>query len=83
MSSKGLHFYIEESKPEPKVNPKEAESHKKEQLEEEGDYYDALTEGHSHVMQYLLFALIEKEEEVDNKLTSSTLVFFAKEHYAP
>lgn len=34
-------------------------------------------------MQYLLFALIEKEEEVDNKLTSSTLVFFAKEHYAP
>lgn len=36
--SKRLHFCIEEVESESKVDPKEVESHKKEQLGEEGDY---------------------------------------------
>ena len=61
--SKGLHFCVEEPEFELESYPKEEETRNKDELSEECDYYDGMTEGHSLILQSLLVVPKVKREE--------------------
>ena len=52
--SKGLHFCVEELESKLESYSKEEETHYEGELNEECDYYDGITEGHSLVVRHLL-----------------------------
>ena len=61
--TKGLHFCVEEPEFELESYPKEGETHNEDEINEECDYYDGMTEGHSLVVQPLLVVPKVKGEE--------------------
>ena len=59
----GLHFCVEEPESELESYPKEEETHNEDELSEECDYYDSMTEGHRLVVRPLLAIPKVKTEE--------------------
>ena len=68
-SSKGLHFCVEEPESELESYPKEEETHNEDELSEECDYYDGMTEGYSLVVRPLL-AIPKVKGEEDRRLNN-------------
>ena len=52
--TKSLHFCVEEPKFELESYPKEEQTYNEDEVSEECDYYDGMTEGHSLVVRLLL-----------------------------
>ncbi|RVW97795.1 Retrovirus-related Pol polyprotein from transposon 297 [Vitis vinifera] len=61
--TKSLHFCVEEPESELESYPKEEETYNEDEVSEECDYYDGMTEGHSLVVRPLLTVPKVKGEE--------------------
>ena len=61
--TKGLHFCVEEPESELESYLKEEETYNEDEVSEECDYYDGMTEGHSLVVRPLLVVPKVKGEE--------------------
>ncbi|KAL6313353.1 hypothetical protein AAG906_001063 [Vitis piasezkii] len=61
--TKSLHFCVEEPESELESYPKEEETYNEDEVSEEYDYYDGMTEGHSLVVRPLLTVPKIKGEE--------------------
>ena len=61
--TKGLHFCVEQPESELESYPKEEETYNEDEVIEECDYYDGMTEGHSLVVQPLLIVPTIKGED--------------------